>query len=147
VTLIGCGVDPQARYLVLNSVLVLLAGLLVGVPYGRAVHRNAPEQVLKAWRLAHDTLTVGPTLALAIAAVLSSLSVGVSIKSWLAWTWAVSNYGFCFSLPLAAVVGQRGHTFAKPLSNQLVFVGNMIGLGASAVGTVVLLYAAYVSLP
>jgi hypothetical protein len=46
----------------------------------------------------------------------------------------------------AAMAGQRGHTPARPLSNQLVFVGNMIGLGASSVGTVVLLYAAYVSL-
>ena len=139
--------DLQARYLVFHSALVLLAGLLVGVPYGRAVHRNAPEQVLRAWRLAHDTLTVGPTLGLAIAAVLSALSVDASIKSWLAWSWAVSNYGFCFSLPLAAMVGQRGHTLARPLSNQLVFVGNMVGLGASAVGTIVLLYAAYLSLP
>jgi hypothetical protein len=45
------------------------------------------------------------------------------------------------------MVGQRGHTLDKPLSNQLVFVGNMVGLGASSIGTVVLLYAAYVSLP
>lgn len=90
---------------------------------------------------------MGPILGLAIAAVLSSLSVGAPIKSWLAWAWVVSNYGFCFSLPLAAMVGQRGHTLDKPLSNQLVFVGNMVGLGASSVGTAVLLYAAYVSLP
>ena len=139
--------DIQARYLVFHSALVLLAGLLVGVPYGRAVHRNAPDQVIKAWRLAHDTLTLGPTLGLAIAAVLSSLSVDASMKSWLAWTWVVANYGFCLSLPLAAVVGQRGHTMDKPLSNQLVFIGNMVGLGASSVGTVVFLYAAYISLP
>jgi hypothetical protein len=90
---------------------------------------------------------VGPILGLAVAAVLSSLSVGDSIKSWLAWTWAVSNYGFCVSLPLGAMVDQRGRTWEKPLSNQLVFAGNMVGLGASSVGTVVLLYAAYVSLP
>jgi hypothetical protein len=139
--------DIQARYLVFHSALVLVAGLLVGVPYGRAVHRSAPDQIIRAWRLAHDTLTVGPILGLAIAAVLSSFSVGAPIKSWLAWTWVLSNYGFCVSLPLAAMAGQRGHTLEKPLSNQLVFAGNMIGLGASSVGTAVLLYAAYASLP
>jgi hypothetical protein len=139
--------DIQARYLVVHSALVLVAGLLVGVPYGRAVHRNAPDQIIRAWRLAHDSLTVGPILGLAIAAVLSSLSVGGPMKSWLAWAWVVSNYGFCFSLPLAAMVGQRGHTWDKPLSNQFVFVGNMVGLAASSVGSAVLLYAAYVSLP
>ena len=138
--------DTQARHL-FHSVLVLLAGLLVGVPYGRAVRRNASDQDIRAWRLAHDTLTLGPTLGLAIAAVLSSFTVGAPIKSWIAWTWVVSNYGFCFSLPLAALVGQPGRTLNKPLSNQLVFAGNMIGLGASSVGTAVLLYAAYVSLP
>jgi hypothetical protein len=138
--------DIQARYLIFHSTLVLLAGLLVGVPYGRAIGRNAPDQVVRAWRLAHDTLTLGPTLGLAIAAVLSSFTVGAPIKSWIAWTWVVSNYGFCFSLPLAAIAGQRGRTLDKPLSNQLVFAGNMIGLGASSVGTCVLLYAAYVSL-
>lgn len=71
----------QARYLVFHSALVLLAGLLVGVPYGRAVHRNAPDQIIRAWRLAHGTLTLGPTLGLAIAAVLSSLSVGAGPPS------------------------------------------------------------------
>ena len=45
------------------------------------------------------------------------------------------------------LAGQRGHTLDKPLCNQRVFVGNMVGLGASSVGTAGLLYAAYVSLP
>ena len=45
------------------------------------------------------------------------------------------------------MVDQRGRTWDKPLSNQLVFVGNMVGLGASSVGTAVLVYAAYLSLP
>lgn len=139
--------DLQARYLVFHSAVVLIAGLLVGVPYGRAVRRNASDETLRAWRLAHDTLTVGPTLTLAIAAVLSSLGVGTPIKSWIAWTWIVANYGFCFSLPFAAMVGHRGHTLNKPLSNQLIFAGNMVGLGASSIGALMFLYAAFVSLP
>ena len=139
--------DMQARYLVFHSAVVLLAGLLVGVPYGRAVRRSASDETLRAWRLAHNTLTVGPTLTLAIAAVLSSLSVGTPIKSWIAWTWIVSNYGFCFSLPVAAMVGHRGTTLNKPLMNQLIFAGNMIGIGASSIGALIFLYAASVSLP
>jgi hypothetical protein len=139
-------VDIQARYLVFHSAVVLLAGLLVGVPYGSAVRRNASDEILRAWRLAHNTLTVGPTLTLAIAAVLSSLSVGAPIKSWIAWTWIVSNYGFAFSLPAAAIAGHRGTTLNKPLMNQLIFAGNMIGIGASSIGALMFLYAAYASL-
>ena len=138
--------DSQARLLVFHSAVVLLAGLLVGVPYGRAMNRNAPEATIKAWRLAHATLPLGATLGLAIAAVLPSLNAGAAIKSVIAWAWVVSNYGFCVSLPLAAVVGHRGLTPARPLSNQLVFLGNVVGIGMSLIGSIVLLYAAYVSL-
>ena len=139
--------DPSARYLVFHSVVVLVAGLIVGAPYGRAIGRKAPDDVVRAWRLAHGTLTLGAALGLAIAAVLSSFTVGAAVKSWLAWTWEISNYGFCFSLPLAAMTRQRGHTSQPPLSNQLVFAGNMIGIAASSAGAVLLLYAAFVSLP
>ena len=116
--------DIPARYLVFHSAVVLMAGLLVGFPLGRAVHRHAPDHVIKAWRLAHDSLIVGPLLSLAIAGVMSALSVDAHIKSSLMWTWAAANYGFCVSLPLAAVTGHRGHTFEKPLANQVVFAGN-----------------------
>lgn len=138
--------DPQARYLIFHSVVVLLIGLLVGAPYGRAITRNAPSCIVNAWRLAHNALPVGATVGIAIGAVLSSLNVSALLKSLIAWSWVVSNYAFCFSLPVAAVIGQRGLTRAKPLSNQLVFTGNVVGAGASLVGTLVLLYAAYISL-
>jgi hypothetical protein len=137
--------DSQARHLVFHSALVLVAGLLVGVPYGRAVRRNASEHVLKAWRLAHDTLTVGPILGLAIAAiplviqrrdpceVLARMGVG----------------GFELRLLFVAPPRRSGGS-ARPHVGQApcqsVFVGNMVGLGAASVGAVVFLYAAYVSL-
>lgn len=138
--------DIQARYLVFHSVVVLLIGLLVGAPYGRAINRNAPPRVVNAWRLAHGALPIGAALGLAIGAVLSSLNAGALLKSLIACSWVVSNYAFCFSLPLAALVGQRGLTRDSPRSNQLVFLGNVVGAGASLIGTLALLYAAYISL-
>ena len=139
--------DLQARYLVLHSAVVLLAGLLVGIPLARAIKRNASDSVVSQWRLAHDSLTVGPALTLALAAVLSSLSVGAPTKSWILWTWAAANYSFCASLPLGAAVGHRGRSFVKPVVNQIVFIGNMIGIVTSLAGAVIFLYAAYASLP
>lgn len=138
--------DLQARYLVFHSAAVLLAGVLVGGPYGRAINQNAPAHIINAWRVAHGAIPLGAILGFSIAAVLSSLMVSASTKSVLAWSWVISNSSFCFSLILAAVVGQRGLSRAKPLSNQLVFGGYLVGAGASFVGSVVLLYAAYVSL-
>src|SRR5471030_1807557 len=126
--------DIQARHLVFHSAVVLLVGLLAGAPYGRAINRNAPDHIVRAWRLAHGTLPLGAALGFAIAAVLSSLAVGAQAKSLLAWTWVVSNYSFCFSLPLAALVGERGLTPRAPLSNQLVYLGNMLGVATSLFG-------------
>ena len=99
--------DIEARHLVFHSAVVLLAGLLVGAPYGRAINRRAPDEVVRAWRLAHGALPLGAALGFAIAAVLSALSVGAPTKALIAWAWIASNYGFCVALPLAALVGQR----------------------------------------
>ena len=138
--------DIQARHLLFHSVVVLVVGLIEGAPYGRAINRHAPEDTVRAWRLAHQTLPMGATLGMAIAAVLSSLSVGAPTKSVLAWAWVASNYSFCFSLTLAAFVGQRGLSPHPPLSNRLVYLGNVAGVLTSLIGAAVLLYAAYVSL-
>jgi hypothetical protein len=138
--------DPQARALVLHSAIVLLVGLLLGAPYGRAINRKAPEHIVQAWRLAHGTLPMGATLGLAVAAVLSSLNVDASVKSLLAWSWIVSNYGFCISLTLAACVGHRGLTAGGPIANQAVFLGNTAAAAAAVSGGATLLYAAWMSI-
>jgi hypothetical protein len=58
----------------------------------------------------------------------------------------VSSYAFCFSLPLAALVGHRGLSPRGPLLAKLVFAGNMLGAAASLFATLLFIDAAYVSL-
>ena len=57
--------DVHARQLVFHSSVVLMAGLLVGAPYGRAVKRGGSDAVIRAWKLAHGTLPLGAALGLA----------------------------------------------------------------------------------
>jgi hypothetical protein len=47
---------------------------------------------------------------------------------------------------VAAWVGQRGLTASGPLSNRFVFAGNSLGVLASLLSAVVLLYACWMSL-
>jgi hypothetical protein len=138
--------DIQAKQLVFHSAVTLLVGLLVGAPYGRSINKGAPAHIVSAWRLAHGSLPLGAALGLAVSAVLSSLKIHDEVKWAIALSFAISNYSFCLSLPLAAIVGQRGLSRSKPVSNQLVFVGNMVGAGASLVGAAILVYATYASL-
>jgi len=138
--------DPSARHLAFHGTIVLLVGLLCGGPYARAVNRNAPAHIVRSWRVAHASLPIGAMLMLAVAALLSSFAVAGQIRWLIAVALIVSAYAFCFSLPLAAVVGQRGLSSRGPLSAKLVFAGNMLGAWASVVAAVVLIYAGFVSL-
>jgi hypothetical protein len=138
--------DTYSRQLVFHGAVVLLVGLLCGAPYGRAVNRNAPEHIVHSWRVAHLSIPIGAVLMFGVAAVLSHLRGGSSLKWVVALSLIVSSYAFCFSLPLAAVVGHRGLSSRGPTSAKLVYVGNMVGAVSSLVAAAVFLYAAYVSL-
>jgi hypothetical protein len=138
--------DVPARHLLLHAVIVYIVGLLAGFLYGAAINRGDSEERIRAWRLAHGSLVVGATMMVAIAAVLSQLSVG-SLARWLiAGSSIASGYGFALALPVAAWVGQRGLTASRPLSNRFVFAGNSLGVLASLLSAVVLLYACWMSL-
>ena len=138
--------DIPARYLVFHGSIVLLLGSLYGGPYRRAINRNAPDTNVHAWRVAHASLPLGATLMFAIAAVLSTLQVGIFLKWLLSIALITSSYAFCVSLPLAALTGHRGLKSGGPLTAWIIYAGNILGAGASLLGTLVLVYAGFVSL-
>jgi len=138
--------DTSSRQLVFHGAVVLLIGLLCGAPYGRAVNRNAPEHVVHSWRVAHGSIPLGAALMFGVAAVLSHLRGDASLKWAVALFLIVSSYAFCFSLPLAAVVGHRGLSSRGPTSAKRVYAGNVIGAVSSLAAAVVFIYAAYISL-
>jgi hypothetical protein len=110
--------DTYSRQLVFHGAVVLLVGLLCGAPYGRAVNRNAPEPIVHSWRVAHGSIPLGAALMFGVAAVLSHLGGGVFLKWAVALFLIVSSYAFCFSLPLAAVVGHSPCGAAATLDQQ-----------------------------
>ena|ERR1700728_3045894 len=138
--------DSPARYLVFHGAIVLLVGLLCGAPYGRAINRNAPTQIVNSWRVAHASLSLGATLMFALAGVLASFTVETPVKWIVCISFITSSYAFCVSLPLAAITGYRGLTSQGPASARLVYAGNMLGALASLVAALVLVYAGYASL-
>ena len=137
--------DAAAPHLIFHAAVVLLYGLLCGIPYGRAIGRK-PEQVVHSWRVAHLSLPLGATLMFAVAGVLSSLAVAAPFKWLIAIALIVSSYAFCVSLTLAPVVGHRGLSAHGPAIAKVVYAGNMLGALASAIGASALLFAAFVSL-
>ncbi|NRF68761.1 hypothetical protein HLB44_17350 [Aquincola sp. S2] len=125
---------------------MLLIGLLCGAPFGRAINRQAPAHIVNAWRVAHASLPAGGLLMLVVGAVLTPLAGGDAVKWLIALSLIVSSYAFCVSLPLAAIVGQRGLTPDGPWSGKLVYAGNLLGAATSLLAVFALIYAAFVSL-
>ncbi len=134
--------SSAARYLIFHGAIVLMVGLLCGIPYGKAINRKRPEPMVHSWRIAHQALPIGAILMIAVAAVLSSFAVTALIKWVIAVALIVSSYGFCFSLPLAAVVGHRGLSARGPAAAKWVYLGNIVGAMFSLVAAFALLYAA-----
>ncbi len=135
-----------ARHLAFHGSIVLLIGLLCGAPYARAIKADAVAHTVNAWRVAHASLPIGGTMMFAVAALLSSLAVVTPVKWAIAVTLIVSSYAFCFSLPLAAMVGHRGLGSGGPLPARLVYLGNVTGAFASLAAGFMLVYATFVSL-
>ena len=138
--------DVPARYLLFHAAVILLIGLLAGIPYGKAILNKKSESLVHAWRVAHGALALGAALMIALAAILSTLQVALLVKQALVVAFIVSGYGFAFALTVGPLVGARGLSFKGSISAKVVYAGNVIGAGGSLIGTFILLYAAFVSL-
>lgn len=50
--------EEPARHLLFHGVIILLLGLLAGIPYGRAILKKQQDSLIIAWRVAHSALTM-----------------------------------------------------------------------------------------
>lgn len=126
--------------LLFHGAIVLLIGLLSGMPYGSAINQKKEEEIVRAWRVAHSGLSMGGTMMIAFAAVLNLLDTGAIALSILVWSSVISGYGFCVALPYGAWVGHRGLAMAKTLKNKIVYAGNIVGATGSLISTLALIF-------
>jgi len=138
--------EESARYLMFNGVIILLAGLLAGIPYGRAILNNTNKRLIEAWKVAHAALSMGAILLLVISVSISDLNVAITLKWIISALFIISGYGFMVALLIGPVVGHRGISSGGPKKAKLVYAGNLIGAVTSLFATVTLLYAAWLNL-
>ena len=138
--------EESARYLMFHAVIVLLSGLLAGIPYGRVILKKSNERLIDACRVAHSALPMGAILLLVISVSFSGLNVALNPKWAISILFIISGYGFMVALLLGPVVGHRGLSSRGPLAAKLVYSGNLLGAITSLFGTMVLLYAAWLNL-
>jgi hypothetical protein len=133
-------------HLVFHGSIVLLFGLLLGAPYGKAIKRGAPENIVNSWRVAHSSLSLGGATLLAVAAVLQSLNVSIALQWSIAGAWIVSSYAFCIALPIAAITGDQGLASGSIGLARLAYLGNVTGAIFSLLGATALVFSAGMAL-
>lgn len=125
------------RHILLHGLIVFLAGLLCGVPFGRAVTHGWGDEAVRAWRLAHFSLVVGGVWLMAVAASSSLLVLSHRGMALLRYSAVTAGYGFTVALVVSAIAGVRGLEPAGPLPNIVAFCANISASAASLVWVVV----------
>ena len=126
--------------LLFHGAIVMLIGLLSGIPYGSAINKKQDESIIRAWRVAHSGLAMGGTTMVAMAAAIDLLNINAIALNILVWSSVISGYGFCLALPYGAWVGQRGLAMGKTLQSNIVYVGNILGAWGSLISTLALIF-------
>jgi hypothetical protein len=132
--------------ILLHGLIVLLVGLLCGIPYGRAITHDWGEEGVRAWRVAHLGLVVGGIWVMVVAGVSHLLVLTKRSIALLVYSVVTSAYGFTVALVVAAVGGVRGLELAGPTLNVIAFLANAVAASASLVWVAVMLLGTIVAL-
>ena len=132
--------------ILLHGLVVLLVGLLCGIPYGRAITHDWGEEAVRAWRFAHFGLVVAGMWLMVVAGVSHLLVLTTRRIALLVYSVVTSAYGFTVALVVAAVGGVRGLELAGPALNVIAFLANSVAAFASLVAVGVMLLGTLVAL-
>jgi hypothetical protein len=132
-------VEPCMKCLLLNGSIVLMAGLLSGVPMGFAIIREKAETKVRAWRVAHTTLIMDGLLMIIVGIAVPALSLGEGALGLIAWSLIISSHGFVLALTVGAWKGCQGLTPAPCGIRTVLYGGHIVGALGSLVGITVLI--------
>ena len=131
---------PAARQLTFHGAVVVLVGLLAGIPYSMV----ATERMLgseRAWRFAHVGNILGGLVLIAVAGVADRLDLRPARRTLLVWSLVLGAYADAVGIVAAAAFNVRGLTIGGSLVNTIVFLllalgaaGDFVGVGLVALG-------------
>jgi len=132
--------SQPAQCLLIHGSVVILFGLLSGIPFWVAILRRKDEGTIRAWRVAHATLIACGLLMIVAGMMSPHLSLSSELRSLLVWLLVTSGYGFVFALVVGAGTGYRALT-PRPLGiNTLLFTGHLVGAIGAVLALCIVLY-------
>ena len=136
------GAQPVTLLLVHGSV-VLLSGILSGIPFWITIIRGQDPATIRTWRVAHSVLIVDGLMMLIAGLTIPYLHLSTLAVWVLVVALILSGYGFVFAFIIGAWKGIRGLT-PKPFGfNTILFIGHCTGATGSFIGIAVLIYGLF----
>jgi hypothetical protein len=132
-----------SKYLLLNGALVLLMGILSGIPYWLTIIRRKEQEAIYAWRVAHSFLVMDGLMMLMVGLIIPDLPLDEPTVWVMVWALIISGYGFVLAFIIGAWKGYRGLT-PKPYGmNTFLFGWHIIGILGSLIGILIVIYGLF----
>jgi hypothetical protein len=132
--------------LILHGAIVLLGGMLSGVPLAVAIVDDWGRDAVRAWAVTHSSLVSAGVLLLALGAAGSHLVLAPGRASLLVRAMVGSTYVLCVGLVVSAATGLRGLTPGGAALNTVLHIANVVGVLGALVAGVVLVHGAVAAL-
>jgi hypothetical protein len=129
-----------------HGTLLIVLGMLVGLPFVNAITGGSGPEVVRAWRVAHTSLVTAGTLYIAVAAVGHHLVLSARSANVITGSLVTSAYAFAFAFVVGPAVGARGLEPSGPALHLLVFAILAASLLATFVATLLVLRGLYAAM-
>lgn len=134
-------IELHCNWLLFHGLIVMLVGVLSGIPFWLAIIKDKGKEKINAWRVAHSFLIVYAILMLIFGLMLQYLTLHSSAAWLIEWSLVVAGYSFIVAFTVGAWKGHRG-LLPKPYGlNTILFVSHTIGVIGSLVGIVTIIYS------
>jgi hypothetical protein len=107
--------------LVVHGVLLVVLGMVVGVPFREAITNHWGADAERSWRVAHTSLVGGGALYLALAGVAHHLALGPRAAAFVVGSLVFAAYAFALGFVLGPAVGARGLEPVGPALHVAIF--------------------------
>ena len=128
------------------GLLLVVLGMLVGIPFTDAITSGGSPELQRAWRVAHTSLVTSGLLYMAIAAIAHLAIVGPRTAAFVTRSLVLSAYIIAFAFTVGPAVGARGLEPTGPALHILVFVTLAAALLATFLAVLVLLWGLFEAL-
>jgi hypothetical protein len=135
--------DRERSLLALHGAIVLLLGLLCGLP---AVAEELAGLQPTTWRATHGALLLAGVWLLATAALLPGLVLPPRQRKALAWSLIATGYAFTSAALIQAVTGVRALAPHGTVSSWVAYLANLATVAAGVLAALLTLLGAKAAL-